>query len=84
MPRGKLAAATAGQLPPGTEVVTIELRDLARDIVNALLTGFPAPALREAIEQVVHADGLIERRDPAAAADPYASVTPFEQLLHDH
>lgn len=56
---GKLAEATAGQLPAGTEVITIELRDLAHDIVNALLTGFPAPALREAIEQVVSADALI-------------------------
>jgi FMN reductase len=55
----KLAEATAGQLPAGTEVITIELRDLAHDIVNALLTGFPAPALREAIEQVVSADALI-------------------------
>ncbi|MGH3288900.1 MAG: hypothetical protein ACRDPD_30205 [Streptosporangiaceae bacterium] len=27
---------------------------------------------------------LIERREPVAEADPYASVTPFEQLLHDH
>jgi FMN reductase len=53
---GKLAEATAGHLPAGTEVITIELRDLAHDIVNALLTGFPAPALREAIEQVVTAD----------------------------
>jgi FMN reductase len=56
---GKLAEATAGQLPAGTEVITIELRGLAHDIVNALLTGFPAPALREAIEQVVSADALI-------------------------
>jgi FMN reductase len=56
---GKLAEATAGQLPAGTEVITIELRDLAHDIVNALLTGFPAPALREVIEQVVGADALI-------------------------
>ena len=178
----KLAAATAGQLPAGTQVITIELRDLAHDIVNALLTGFPSPALRGAIEQVLGADGLIavtprysgsynglfkslfdvldpgalagktvliaatggtarhslalehairplftylraitvptavfaatedwgtadgssealtariaraggelasliERREPAAETDPYASVTPFEQLLHDH
>jgi FMN reductase len=177
---GKLAEATAGQLPAGTKVITIELRDLAHDIVNALLTGFPAPALREAIGQVVSADALIavtplysgsynglfksffdvldpgalagkpvliaatggtarhslalehairplfsylraitvptavfaatedwgaaggtgeglterieragaelgalvERRDPPAQADPYASVTPFDQLLH--
>lgn len=55
----KLAAATAGHLPAGTEVITIELRDLAHDIVNAQLTGFPAPALREAIEQVLRADALI-------------------------
>ncbi len=178
----KLAAAAAGHLPAGTEVITIELRDLAHDIVNALLTGFPAPALREAIEQVLRADaliavtplysgsynglfklffdvldpgalagktvliaatggtarhslalehavrplftylraitvptavfaatedwgtagtsaealtaridragaelaGLLERREPASQEDPYASVTPFEQLLHDH
>jgi FMN reductase len=178
----KLAAATAGQLSAGTQVITIELRDLAHDIVNALLTGFPSPALREAIDQVLRADGLIavtplhsgsynglfesffdvldpgalagqtvliaatggtarhslalehairplftylravtvptavfaatedwgaadgsgealtariaragaelasliERREPAAEAGPYASVTPFEQLLHDH
>jgi FMN reductase len=56
---GKLAAATAHGLPAGTEIVTIELRDLAHDIVNNLLTGFPSPALRQAIEQVVRADGLI-------------------------
>ncbi len=56
---GKLAAATAGYLPAGTEVNTIELRDLAHDIVNAMLTGFPAPALREAIDQVLRSDALI-------------------------
>lgn len=55
----KLAAATMGHLAGGTEVITIELRDLAHDIVNALLTGFPAPALREAIGQVLRADALI-------------------------
>jgi FMN reductase len=55
----RLAAATAGHLPAGTKVITIELRDLAHDIVNALLTGFPAPALHEALEQVLRADALI-------------------------
>jgi FMN reductase len=54
----QLAAATAGQLP-GAEVVTIELRDLAHDVVNNLLTGFPAPALRQAIDQVTGADAVI-------------------------
>ena len=55
----KLAAATARGLPPGTEIVTVELRELAHDIVNNLLTGFPGPALGQAIGQVVRADGLI-------------------------
>jgi FMN reductase len=54
----QLAAAMAGQLP-GAQVVTIELRDLAHDIVNNLLTGFPAPALRQAIDQVTGADAVI-------------------------
>jgi FMN reductase len=54
----QLAAAVAGRLP-GAEVITIELRDLAHDIVNTLLTGFPSPALRDAIDQVVRADGVI-------------------------
>ena len=56
---GKLAGASARHLPAGTEVITIELRDLAHDIVNALLTGFPSAALREAIEQVLSASALI-------------------------
>ena len=55
----KLAEATASHLAAGAEVIMIELRDLAHDIVNALLTGFPAPALREAIGQVLSADALI-------------------------
>jgi FMN reductase len=55
----KLAAATAAGLPAGTQIVTIELRDLAHDIVNNLLTGFPSPALGQAIGQVLRADGLI-------------------------
>ena len=25
---------------------------------------------------------LVDRREPPAKADPYASVTPFDQLLH--
>jgi FMN reductase len=37
----------------------IELRDLAHDITDQLLTGFGGPALRTAISQVTGADGLI-------------------------
>jgi FMN reductase len=55
----QLAAATARGLPAGTQIEAIELRELAHDIVNNLLTGFPSPALGRAIEQVTSADGLI-------------------------
>ena len=55
----QLAAATAGGLPAGTQIITIELRELAHDIVDNLLTGFPSPALREAIGQLRRADGVI-------------------------
>jgi FMN reductase len=55
----QLAAATARGLPAGTRIEAIELRELAHDIVNNLLTGFPSPALGRAIEQVTSADGLI-------------------------
>ncbi|MEV4454158.1 NAD(P)H-dependent oxidoreductase, partial [Streptomyces mirabilis] len=52
--RGQLAAA-------GRDVETqvIELRDLATDIVNKLVTGFPSASLAEAVEAVTSADGLI-------------------------
>jgi FMN reductase len=55
----QLAAATARSMPAGKKIVTIELRELAHDIVNNLLTGFPSATLSEAIGQVVRADGLI-------------------------
>jgi FMN reductase len=37
----------------------VELRDHARDVANHLLTGFPSPALRQVIDEVVAANGLI-------------------------
>ncbi len=58
----RLAEATAteladrGQRP---EVRVVELRDHAHDIVNAMLTGVPSPALAEVIEAVTGADALI-------------------------
>ncbi|TKK78922.1 oxidoreductase [Herbidospora galbida] len=42
-----------------TEIRVIELRGLAVDIANNLVTGFPSPALKEALETVERADGLI-------------------------
>ncbi|MFE1595408.1 FMN reductase [Nocardia sp. NPDC058705] len=58
----RLAAATAGDLrAKGAEVEVdfVDLRDHARDLADNLLTGFPAPTLRSAIDKVVTADGLI-------------------------
>lgn len=58
----RLATATTDALEgagaqPRLEV--IELRELARDLVDHLLTGFPSPRLGAAIEHVRLADGLI-------------------------
>ncbi|MFE7755358.1 FMN reductase [Streptomyces sp. NPDC057418] len=41
------------------EVQVVELRGLAVDIANHLVTGFPPAGLREAIDTVTGADGLI-------------------------
>jgi FMN reductase len=48
--------ATSGQ---AVQIINIELRELAHDITNNLLTGFPSEKLREAIESLAGADGLI-------------------------
>lgn len=58
----RLADATASELTAAGEqpaVRTLELRDLAHDVVNALLTGVPSPALAEAFDLLTNADGII-------------------------
>jgi FMN reductase len=58
----QLAEATRRSLADDgstVDVVVIELRDLAHDVVNNLITGFPSPVLAKAIDAVVSADGLI-------------------------
>jgi FMN reductase len=40
-------------------VEVVELRQHARDLADNLVTGFPPPALRTAVDTVVGADGLI-------------------------
>ncbi|HEY0187344.1 MAG TPA: FMN reductase [Cellulomonas sp.] len=58
----RLAEATATGLTAAgvtAEVRTVELRDHAHDIVNAMLTGMASPALAEVLETVTGADGLI-------------------------
>ena len=58
----RLAAETVRLLTEREVEVTvdvIELRDLAHDVTNNLLTGFAPPALESAINTVVSADALI-------------------------
>ena len=59
----RLAAAARERLATDqdrpVEIRVIELRDLAVDIANHLVTGFPPQALDEAIDAVAAADGLI-------------------------
>lgn len=58
----RLTEATVERLTEqGVEVKleVVELRDLAHDIVNNLLTGFPSPKLDAALTAVTTADGLI-------------------------
>ncbi|MFI9595253.1 FMN reductase [Nonomuraea sp. NPDC052265] len=55
----RLAEATRRRLVGAAGVRVVELRDLAVDIANNLVTGFPGARLREVIEAVTEADGLI-------------------------
>ncbi len=41
------------------DVTVIELRELAHDITNNLLTGFAGPKLQQALDALAEADGLI-------------------------
>ncbi|WP_037910530.1 FMN reductase [Actinacidiphila yeochonensis] len=53
----RLAAATGRHADVDVQVV--ELRELATDIAQNMVTGFPAPRLRAAVDAVTSADGLI-------------------------
>ncbi|WP_405985425.1 FMN reductase [Streptomyces sp. NBC_00872] len=58
----RLAEATARELAAAdrkAEVEVVELRELAVDIANNLVTGFPSATLRAALDRVTGADGLI-------------------------
>ena len=58
----RLAAATERHLADAgiaTRIEVVELREHAPELVNHLLTGFPAPALQTAIDAVVAADAVI-------------------------
>ncbi|MGO1835517.1 MAG: CE1759 family FMN reductase, partial [Actinomycetaceae bacterium] len=58
----RLSHSTASALAEqgiDAEVTTIDLRDLAEDALNAMLTGMRTGALDAAMEQVAAADGLV-------------------------
>ena len=58
----QLAAATREELTRNGVTVDVqmtELRDHAHDLMNHLLTGFPSTRLKEVIDAVAAADGLI-------------------------
>jgi FMN reductase len=58
----RLASATRSVLAEDgapVETVVLELRDLAHDVADHLLTGFAPPALRTALSAVAAADGVI-------------------------
>ena len=54
----RIATAVSDQLP-GAQVDVVELREHARALADTLVTGFPPSELREAIERVTGADGVI-------------------------
>ncbi|GAB2959590.1 FMN reductase [Saccharothrix stipae] len=54
----RLAEATE-RLVPGLEVRTVHVRDVARDVADNLVTGFPSARLREVVASVVGADAVI-------------------------
>jgi FMN reductase len=55
----QLAEATRRAAGQRIEVLHVELRELAHDITNNLLTGFPSSTLAKAISEVTSADGVI-------------------------
>ncbi len=58
----RLAQATVEELAARgitAEVRTVELRDVAHDVVNMMLTGFPSGGLPAVIDTVTGADGVI-------------------------
>ena len=53
------AVDAAGSLGVRLDVRVLELRDLAHDVTNHMLTGFPPAALKDALDAVAGADALI-------------------------
>ena len=61
-------------------VRVVEVRDLAHDLVDNLLTGFPSPRLRSAIDAVTSADGIIAV-SPVFSASRSSTTTTWKPTL---
>lgn len=82
----RLAEATRRDLAEdGREVRVrvVDLRDLAVDIANNLVTGFPSPRLGEAVRQVTEADGLIAVTPVFSASYSGLFKSFFDVIDHD-
>jgi FMN reductase len=82
----RLAAATArllGDAGRAPRVEVIELRDHALDLTHNLLTGFPSPTLRAAIEAATGADGVIAVSPIFSASYSGLFKTFFDVLQRD-
>jgi FMN reductase len=55
----RLATAASAVLGADTSVTMVELREVAHDITNAMLTGFASPALQAILDALAGADGVI-------------------------
>ncbi|MFF5705295.1 CE1759 family FMN reductase [Streptomyces sp. NPDC012794] len=75
----RLAAATLDRVPADSEV--IELRDLATEIAQHFVTGFPPARLAAALDAVAAADGLIAVT-PVFAASYSGLFKSFFDLIH--
>jgi FMN reductase len=81
----RLAEATDRSLRLAGEqarVEVVELRELARDITDNLLTGFPSGDLSEALRTVTNADGLIAV-SPVFSASYSGLFKSFFDVLED-
>jgi FMN reductase len=73
-------AARAQALDPAVTVSTIELRELATDITTALTSALITPKLRQAMDTLAEADGVIAAA-PVYKAGPSGLFTSFLQVL---
>lgn len=55
----RLGRATADAYAGGLDVTHVDVRDLARDLTNRLLTGVATETLEHVLDQVTHADALV-------------------------